>query len=342
MANSALLAQAKTTTADHTKVPETFEREIPPAGPTPARFIGYVEIGKRPQEFNGKPKAPCLEALLFFELNGKKHVREVDTDEGKKTFTNRAMIRLAVKTADRASFGKLFRAMRQGREDITSMAHMLGEGFVVHVVHNEVGEGDKKRTYINLRDDSGWRVGPPIIVDPLDPDNVTQIPIPEPRQDLMLLLWDNPTKEQWDSLFIDGTHTRKIDGKDAEVSNNWIQQSIVQEAVDFDSSPLADLLAGIGGLDFEPSAPGEAQEGGQDGEGDGAGTEPSEEDKAAALAAEQAALVEAEKIAAAKVAKKEAASKEVKEPTKEPEAKEEDKAPKQEESADDILAKLGL
>lgn len=247
-----LLAQAKTTTADHTKQPETFVRGVPPEGPTPARLIGYVEIGKRPQYYNGTAKQPALEALLVFELNGKKHLREIESDGTKKVLTNRVVIRLPVKNADRAAFGKLFRAMRDGREEVTSMAHMLNDGFIVHVKHNVVGEGDKKRTYANLRDDSGWRVGPPIHADPLDPDNVVHIPVPEATQSLMLLLWDNPTKEQWDSLFIDGTHTRKIDGEDVEVTNNWIQQEIVQKALDFENSPLADLLAGIGGLTFEP------------------------------------------------------------------------------------------
>ena len=315
---NALLQQAQTSSVDHTKATESnFEYQIPPAGATPARFVGYVETGKRPQEYQGKAKAPALEAMLFFELNGPKHRNEVDTDDGKKVFTNRIRVNLTVKTGDKAAFGKLFRAMRYGRENITHMAQMLGEGFLVTVVHNKVGEGDKERTYANIRDADGvWKIGEPILVDPLDPDNVRKIPVPEATQDFMLLLWDNPTKEQWDSIFIDGTRTVKDkDGNEKEVSKNWMQEEVLK-AVDIENSALADLLAGLGDLSFKADSATEKAEEGDPLAGD---TAPAEEPKKPAT--EEKSGV-----------------------SDEPKAKDEKPATAAEpdQSADDILAALGM
>ena len=239
-----LLAEAKKTTVDQTKEPERKAFEIPAAGPTPARFIGYVEVGKQPQEFNGKAKAPAIVAYMTFELNGPKHRIKFEKDGVETEVTNIIRINEAVYTNSKANFFKLFNAMRQERESITHMAQMLGEGFLVHVVHNSVGEGADKKTYANLHDANGWRIGPPIYQDPLDPDNVRQIPVPPATRPYQLLLWDTPSKKQWDSIFIDGE--REVKGKDGTVtkqSKNYLQE-LCLKSVDFESSALADLLTG--------------------------------------------------------------------------------------------------
>ena len=243
-----LLNMAKTAaTADHTKTQEAGEYTVPPAGPTPARFIGYVEVGKQPQEYEGVAKNPALECLLFFELNGPKHKRTVVVDGADKEFTNRIKVTTTVSVNSKAGFKKLFNEMRQERENITHMAQMLGEPFLITVVHNTVGEGDKARTYANMKDANGWRIGPPVFIDPLDPDNKRPVPVPEPTQPIMLMLWDNPNKMMWDSIFIDGTSTIKKDGKEVEVSKNWMQE-LCMKATDYENSPLYDMLTGIGGV----------------------------------------------------------------------------------------------
>lgn len=243
-----LLNMAKTSaTADHTKTTEAPEYTLPPAGPTPARFIGYVEIGKQPQEYQGTAKAPALEAIMTFELNGPKHRRKVVVDGVEQEFTNRIQIRETVSVNAKANFKKLFSEMRQEREDVTHMAHMLGEPFLITIVHATVGEGDKKKTYANMKDANGWRIGPPVWIDPMDPDNKHNVPVPEATQPIQLMLWDNPNKAMWDSIFIDGTRTVKRDGKDVEVSKNWMQE-LCLKAVDYEQSPLYDMLTGIQGV----------------------------------------------------------------------------------------------
>lgn len=261
---NALLDQAKKTQLpDQTKAPAQHEFEIPAVGKTMARFIGYVEVGKRPQSFNGKEKNPVREARLFFELNGAKHRKvikvEEDGKEVERTVTNRVFTTLPIMTTDKANFAKLFRAMRNGRDSITHMAQMLGEAFLITIVHNEVGEGDKKKVYANFKNDNGWLIEPPAVTDPISGETVN-VPVPEPIQPLMLLLWDSPTKEQWDSIFIDGTRTVKDDkGVETEVSRNWMQEDIIKNALDFEGSALNDLLHGLGELTLAPDEPEPAQ-----------------------------------------------------------------------------------
>jgi hypothetical protein len=243
---NALLAQAKTTTVDHTKVTEGITFETPPAGPTMARLVGYVEVGKQPQEFDGKPKNPALECYVFFELNSKKHMRTFEVDGVEKTSFNRIQQSLPVYTNSKAGFHKLFESMRAGRDGITHMAHMLGEPFKIDVVHNTVGEGDKKKTYANMKDANGWKIGPPMVTkynDEGEPVETVMLPVPEPTQSLMLLLWDTPSKEQWDSIFIDGVRKTKVNGVETEVSKNWLQE-LCMKAVDFKGSAVEGLLTG--------------------------------------------------------------------------------------------------
>jgi len=74
--------------------------------------------------------------------------------------------------------------------------------------------------------------------------------VPEATIPLRLLLWDQPTTEQWDSVFIDGTRTVKRDGIEVQESKNWLQQDIVENALDFGGSPLEIMLNGIDNLEL--------------------------------------------------------------------------------------------
>jgi hypothetical protein len=237
-----------------------FEHEVPPAGPTPARFIGYVEVGKRKQKpWQGKEKPDAEEVRLYFELNGKKHIREVEVDGVKKRVTNIITVKVAKKLSENAAFFKLLGKMRYGRDSVKHMSAMLGEAFLVTVVHNKnTGADGKEVTYANLRDaDGNWMIGAPMYqTDPLDADTLVPLPVPEVTQNPRLLLWDKPSKAQWDSLFIDGTREVKdAKGNVTTVSRNWLQEDIVQNATNFEGSALQALIGGLGALSLEPEAP---------------------------------------------------------------------------------------
>lgn len=262
MTNS-LLEQARKAAQEQKLADQTkdngggFDFVPPPEGKAAARFVGYVEIGKRPQgDYNGKPKSDCMEAYLFFELMGKKYQQTFG--EGDNAVTRQHVLRekVQVKSGERANFVKLLKKMAYGRDGITHMALMLGEAFLLQIVHNTVGEGSDKKTYANIRTkDDGWLVGAPMYdanKDPLGDPDMQPITVPEPNEPIKLLLWDDPTKEQWDSIFIDGTRTVKDEkGNEKEVSKNWLQESIQKDATDFEGSALQNLLLSIGGLELD-------------------------------------------------------------------------------------------
>lgn len=335
--NNALLDEAKSADLpDHSKAKASGEYSIPAAGKTLARFVGYVEMGKRKAYYQGKENGTEMKAKLFFELLGPKHM--VDDGEGGKRSTL-YIEDIAVKTGEKAAFRKLFMKMRGGREEITNMAQMVGEGFVIEITHN-TGTGDKKDVvYANMRNKEGeWGVMPPMLEDPMTGE-VKVLPVPEPTQPYRLLLWSKPSKAQWDSIFIDGTTTKKVKGEDGkeveqEVSRNWIQNNILKHAIDLESSQLYDLLSGLGELNLDPD--------GDDGEviEDEAAIAEAEAE-AKRIADEKAAKDKAKADAAAKAKADAEANAAAEAKAKEAEApKEEEKKPA--ENVDDIFKELGI
>lgn len=245
---------------DQTQETSNFDDGPYPAGFTTARFVGYVEVGKRKQKpYMGKDKPDCMEVRLYFELNGPQHCREIEVDGETKTVTNIISIKLALKVGDKAGFSKLMKKMTYGR-DIKHMARMLGEGFLIKVVHNTVAKTDDKpaKTYANMKDDDGnWLISAPVVTDQLT-NEVRNATVPEARAPFKLLYLSNPTREQWDSIFIDGTRTVKdAKGVEREESKNWLQQDIVQNMIGFEGSALHALISGVGALELnlDPATP---------------------------------------------------------------------------------------
>lgn len=247
-----LLAQAKQVakTEDQTEVQKGFDYKPTPAGFSPARFIGYVELGKQKQRaYQGKEKPDALEARLTFELNGPAHINEYEKDGVKQSYTNTINVTLPVSSNEKSNYYKLLSKMIAGRQNIKHMAEMLEEPFLVKVVHNVVEKDGKKTTYANIKDGDGWHIGAPFKTDVLT-NETTPIEVPAQTHPTQFLSWSSPSKEQWDSIFIDGSYT-KGEGDDAvEVSKNFIQDKCYQ-ATDYNGSALSELLGGAGDIGAE-------------------------------------------------------------------------------------------
>ena len=70
-----------------------------------------------------------------------------------------------------------------------------------------------------------------------------KVPVPERLSPRKVFLWNKPNKATWDSLFIDGTYE-----KDGEtVSKNFLQDTI-KKALNFEGSPIEEMLEGLGEL----------------------------------------------------------------------------------------------
>ncbi len=242
-----LLAEAQAVAEDQTEDTGGFERRLIPAGPSLARFIGYVEVGKRPQKpYQGKAKPDCMEVRFSFELCGANNQYTIGEGDDAKTVRDVIGIKITKKMGDKAGFVKLLKKMTYGRPDRLNFGSMLGEGFLINIVHNPGKDKEGNDViWANMKDENfNYLIGAPAQTDAIT-GATTVFDVPEAINPLRLLLWDAPSQAQWDSVFIDGERTVKVNGVDTVESKNWLQRDIVQEAVNFDGSPIHQMLAGL-------------------------------------------------------------------------------------------------
>ncbi len=253
------LAEAQAEVEDQSVVQEFTAREPIPQGRVMLRLREYLEFGVHPGgEYMGKkkPDAPAVE--LVFEVVNKKYLRTFTNDAGEEvTIAPTITVREKKKQGAKAGFVKLFRAMAHGRSDIKHIAQMLTDGFMGTVVHNEYNG----RIYENLKTADGvYTIGAPRM-EKLNEDGEVEsvaVPIPELVGEPRLFLWDQPTKECWDSLYIAGDYERTVKGDDGEEkkvrkSKNFLQEKCLS-ALNFEGSPLQQMLYGMDDLPTEEVA----------------------------------------------------------------------------------------
>lgn len=274
-----LLAQARAAAdklADQTEDKGgSFQYEPPAAGPCFGRLVSYIEIGCMPQlPFKGAAKPPAPECIIEFQLLGKKHAKEIEVSgeggnkekkivypilrlgRGPSASDGRAVANaMTMPGGSKSNHYKLLKAMDYGRGN-THMAFMLGEAFKLNIVHNvvekEVNGKKVKVTYANLRDENGvWQVNAPVIQkfdeetgDPVGEPQPIKVPAATVKE--RMLLWDAPSIEQWESLYIPGTYTKKEGDREIEVSKNWIQAT-VRSAVNYEGSGIQKIVSELEG-----------------------------------------------------------------------------------------------
>lgn len=189
-----------------------------PEGVSLAYLVEVVEFGEQPQEFDGKPKAPAREFRLGFQLLNPNFKNEDGTCPVISTFDTAE----SRNTKSRAF--RLFKTMNW-RNDHSRFAQMIGELFIVKVIHVKNKAG---KTVHRLDLDS---IAPPI--DPTTGGTYTAtVGIEEDK--LRMFLWDVPSVAGWKSIFIDGT----FDNGD---SKNFLQEKCLT-ALDFEGSALQNML----------------------------------------------------------------------------------------------------
>lgn len=282
---AAAIAAAKAA-EDQSKVQKGGGGEYTPpaAGPTLARLVGYLELGKEAYEYQGKPKSKD-KVRLTFELIGKKHPpREVEIDGVTHKFPILLSINVNKSFAENGGWRKLF-AKLNWRGDGTHVAEFLGNAYLLTIVHKVVkGEnGQPDRTFANITNDSKEYLIAAPRSSQMDEDTgemvFKDLPCGPALTPVRCFLWDYATKEMWDSIFIDGTYEEKKndDGTVARAarSKNVVQEEI-KKATNYIGSPIFNLLA-EGGDELEipdaeqparPSAAAPANDGAADTAGD--------------------------------------------------------------------------
>ena len=198
-----------------------------PEGTALARFTSYIEKGSHVQTFNGEAKAPAPQFQLGFTIVGGRGINTKGEPENMvqgDVFPSVNSYDIALSRNVKSNSIKIFNSMNYKR-DATTFPEMLSGLFLLKVSH---AERDGKKVH---------RIDWKNIQAPIDPMTATPYEAPEAPDDVYrLFLWNHPTKEQWDSLFIEGS-------RDDGTSKNFIQEDLMK-AVDFLGSPLEALLAG--------------------------------------------------------------------------------------------------
>lgn len=202
-----------------------------PEGYAFGRLVEYIEFGNQPQEFQGQAKDPALEFTLGFALTGQGYQNDDGTPYIVRTYNT------ALSRNEKSRAFKLFKALNW-KGTAKSFAQLLGETFLVKIKQVPKSKTDPK--IVSRIDLDGF-------LPPLDPVTRQPYPVAEAPDDMYrLFLWSRPTKEAWDSLYIEGEYEGK--------SKNRIQEQILA-ALDFQGSPLQQLLMQSGVTALPTAAP---------------------------------------------------------------------------------------
>jgi len=190
-----------------------------PAGYATARMVTYIELGEHVQIIEGKAKPASSQIRVGFKLFGGPD----DCYEGRFIST----FDLGVSNNSKANTKKFFDRLNWAN-DMKHFAQGLGRGFLIPITVAKSKTTGKESNRIDLGG----------ILPPLDAVSKAPYPIPEVQlSDLKYFFFDKPTKETWDSLFVEGTWD---DGN----SKNNIQEKILT-AVNFPGSALEQLISGV-------------------------------------------------------------------------------------------------
>ena len=243
-----------------------FEIRRLPVGTHPVRLISYIEYGAQPQRaYKGEEKPDAPTVALTFEFLGKRTVTEA-TEDKPETAMKKTII-LKKSSHEKAAYRKLFEKMRAGDTSITNMVQMVGSHSWLMDVEwtqgKEVLKGkaaieaaeaklkadpDNKdlRIWDNVRNSEGFMISAPFIEKYDEETGDTEsipVTVREPISPLSAFLWDNPNPKFWASIFIEGSYTRTVDGKEEKISKNRHQIKCVS-ASNYEGSALQAMLDG--------------------------------------------------------------------------------------------------
>lgn len=204
-----------------------FDRVILETGNYLGALVEYVDLGEQEESYQGQSKGFFPKVRLGFAVFG-----YVDDGAGglKMDVDNPVIIRetLFLKRNEKSNAYRAFRALNVANDPkITHFAQFFMKPFMFKVVKKQ--NKDKTR-YYNVLDLTA--TAPAV-------DGMTRQPYQLPPIDdkfKVVFLWNNPKKEMWDKLYIDGS-------RDDGTSKNFIQDEIAG-AANFHGSAVEVMLGG--------------------------------------------------------------------------------------------------
>lgn len=246
-------AAAEATGKDHsvTKAGADFERIVYPEGPVRLRFISYVELGKHEKTWKGQTKVKEL-VRLGFEVSGPKHKPVIGADGVARPLV--LYVEETLSQDPKANWVKLFSLLNHDRS-ATHAVQLLGRAYKAMLTHRKYKRRDDpaeqdKWTGLDykIRGDGGYTIQAPFYEDQ-ETGDMKPLQVDPPITKMAALLWDNPSQEQWDSIFIEGEYPERKNEAGVVTapakSKNAIQQRVLA-AVNFKGSPLHTMLVKAG------------------------------------------------------------------------------------------------
>jgi hypothetical protein len=235
-----------------------FEKVIYPEGGVRLRFVSYVELGKHEKVWKGVKKTPNL-VRFGFEVSGPRHKPVVGNDGIPRPLI--VYVEETLSQDPKANFVKLFSLLNHARS-AEHAAYLLGEPYIGKLVHRRFKRKSdpvdpEKWTGLEykLRDENGFTIRPPFREDD-DTGEMLPVQVDPAVTPISGFLWDAPTKEQWDSIFVEGEFPERKNAAGevvAPAKSKNVTQERIMRAVNFKGSPIYSLLAKAGvNLDLAP------------------------------------------------------------------------------------------
>lgn len=236
-------------------------RGLLPTGTAFVRLSGYIEYGKQPQQFNGKPKDPAIEFRLVFTVVGGVGVNLKGEEEN---FVGEDGFLPTIATFDTTSsqYQKsaavaYFNALNVAPKTATHFIQKIGQLYTLHI-----GTKKHKTKGTDVQDIDFKQLQPAI--NPIDRKPYAQyadkdgnaVTIPELKpENIQVFLWHRPEsvsleqyKAMWDSIHIAGEWEEKKDDSGKVISpkrsKNFIQEKCMS-ALDFEGSSLQQMIGGV-------------------------------------------------------------------------------------------------
>ena len=221
------------------------ERIVLEPGNYLARLVEYIEKGSQKNTFDtSKPARPiCRMGFAVFPF-------EETEGGGRKVSETPVFVRtsdLTISNHEKSGLKKMYNRMNYKNDATkTHVAMFLGEAFLIGIGKRQ---NAAKTNFYNTIDTNDIKPA-------IDPMSAQPYAVPQVDDKVYsVFLWDYPTQETWDSLFIDGT-------RDDGTSRNFIQEEILG-AENYEGSALQQLLEGTASIPapvddvpwVEPAAP---------------------------------------------------------------------------------------
>lgn len=220
---------------------------ILPAGTAYVRPCMYIELGTQKQrEFQGKAKDPAPMFVLGFRVVGgggmnkegkpERYVQEEGNFPLIKTYET------PISLFEKSKAVGYHQALNRVGAKSTHFIQKLAEQPLYQLpIGVKIDEKTKKE-----RQDIDFRALQPAF----DAAAMQEVQAPTLKPEhIQAFLWDKPSKEQWDSIFIDGVWEAQKDEsgkitKPAQSKNFW--QERILGALNFEGSPIQKLLQSLG------------------------------------------------------------------------------------------------